>query len=71
MSTSSPSNIAVENIELNTSNDSISNVIGVLSNLEDSQNAWSISFKITSRNFEIILIVKKKCCITYIKLITT
>ncbi|KAL4718422.1 hypothetical protein ACJJTC_016043 [Scirpophaga incertulas] len=38
MSTSSPSNIAVENIELNTSNDSISNVIGVLSNLEDSQN---------------------------------
>lgn len=39
MSTSSQSNRAVENIELNTSNDSISNVIGVLSNLEDSQNA--------------------------------
>ncbi|CAK1587657.1 unnamed protein product [Parnassius mnemosyne] len=39
MSTSSQSNIAVENIELNTSNDSISNVIGVLSNLEDSQTA--------------------------------
>lgn len=38
-SISSQSNIAVENIELNTSNDSISNVIGVLSTLEDSQNA--------------------------------